>query len=528
MNARSSLWLILAACLLTATLQIVLSTRQCLWADEIFSLATATGHSLEHSAADADPGQGDFVEAKGATKASVLQSYISHQTPRESPRRVIRAVLRSDTSPPLYYLCLYLWTSAFGTSDVVLRLLSVCFSVACVPFVAGLARRSSGPAAILPACLLFAISPLALYYGTEVRMYSLLLLCVVANAWSGMVLQGRGAAFGYFLLWVCSSAAGFLTHYFFLFPWAATLLFLLLFPGRVKRQWLVAGAFLTALAIAPWYVPVLSAPPHWRITQGWLHLRPQSFHRTRAIRTDFLQYFSSSGYGLWGYQRWSSLAATAIFALILASVLWRQRWKVFQGGQVLLWFWFLAACAAPSAMDIMLRTYAADAPRYALAALPAACLLAGYWISFFPPLSRLLILLIIAALWMPPTLTIYRQRARNKQPLQAIGHNLNETVGASDLVLVHSIPSGVIGVARYCHPNLAIASWVGQLGTRRVPASLDVISSGRKRIFFVKVHEVGEPAPEEGWLQAHSAPSREKRFELGKVTEFRPREDVTF
>ena len=37
--------------------------RQPLWADELFSLAMATGHSLEHPAEAASPAHGDFMES---------------------------------------------------------------------------------------------------------------------------------------------------------------------------------------------------------------------------------------------------------------------------------------------------------------------------------------------------------------------------------------------------------------------------------------------------------------------------------
>ena len=44
----------------------VLQERHCLWVDELFSLAIATGHSLEHPAAAAKPALGDFVEPEHA------------------------------------------------------------------------------------------------------------------------------------------------------------------------------------------------------------------------------------------------------------------------------------------------------------------------------------------------------------------------------------------------------------------------------------------------------------------------------
>jgi hypothetical protein len=53
---------LLLLCITAALLRVALAVQPGLWADEIFSLAMATGHSLEHPAADADPSLGDFVE----------------------------------------------------------------------------------------------------------------------------------------------------------------------------------------------------------------------------------------------------------------------------------------------------------------------------------------------------------------------------------------------------------------------------------------------------------------------------------
>ena len=87
--------------------------RHSLWADEVFSLAIATGHSLEHPAATADPTLGDFVEPEGPVHAEEFKRYLAHDNPPASPARVVRAVWLSDTSPPLYYLLLYGWTRRF-------------------------------------------------------------------------------------------------------------------------------------------------------------------------------------------------------------------------------------------------------------------------------------------------------------------------------------------------------------------------------------------------------------------------------
>ena len=202
------MWLLLAVFAVAALVRLGLTGRHSLWADEVFSLAIATGHSLEHPAAMADPALGDFVEPEGPVHAEEFKRYLAHDDPPASPARVVRAVLLSDTSPPLYYLLLYGWTLVFGTSDVALRLFSTAWSLACLPFLAGIARRTGGRGSVLPACILFALSPLAVYYSTEGRMYSLLWFWVLATAWFSLMLRQRGGT-ALFLLWIASPRLGF-------------------------------------------------------------------------------------------------------------------------------------------------------------------------------------------------------------------------------------------------------------------------------------------------------------------------------
>ena len=127
------MWLLLAVFAVASLVRLGLTERHSLWADEVFSLAIATGHSLEHPAATADPALGDFVEPEGPVYAEEFKRYLAHEEPPASPARVVRAVLLSDTNPPLYYLLLYGWTLVIGTSDAALRLFSTAWSLACLP-----------------------------------------------------------------------------------------------------------------------------------------------------------------------------------------------------------------------------------------------------------------------------------------------------------------------------------------------------------------------------------------------------------
>jgi uncharacterized membrane protein len=158
----------------------------------------------------------------------------------------------------------------FGTSDIVLRLFSTACSLACLPLLVGVARRTVGKEAVFASCVLFAFSPLAIYYSTEGRMYSLLWLCVLTTTWASLVLQQRGGGIGIYALWIASSATGFLIHYFFVFPWLGIVAYLMIRPEKFTRLHLAACLFLTAMLILPWYVNIPDSLAGWRITKDGL------------------------------------------------------------------------------------------------------------------------------------------------------------------------------------------------------------------------------------------------------------------
>src|SRR5215510_1701313 len=103
---RLERWAIVMVIGLAALLRIALVDRNGLWADEIFSLAMATGHSLEHPAAAAEPAQGDYIEAALPLTASAYNAYLHHGNQAAGSSKVVRAVVLSDITPPLYYLLL--------------------------------------------------------------------------------------------------------------------------------------------------------------------------------------------------------------------------------------------------------------------------------------------------------------------------------------------------------------------------------------------------------------------------------------
>ena len=75
--------------------------------------------------------------------------------------------------PSGYYLLLYLWTRAFGASDLALRAFSVPWALLCFGVLAELAKRALGRWEAVLGLWLFALSPFVVLYFRMARFYSL-------------------------------------------------------------------------------------------------------------------------------------------------------------------------------------------------------------------------------------------------------------------------------------------------------------------------------------------------------------------
>lgn len=85
-----------------------------------------------------------------------------------------------DFHPPLHYLILKFWTSIFGYSEISARFPSVIFGVLTVYFVYLIGKKLIDGKTGIIAGLFMAISPLAVYYSQEARMYALTAFVVCA------------------------------------------------------------------------------------------------------------------------------------------------------------------------------------------------------------------------------------------------------------------------------------------------------------------------------------------------------------
>ena len=531
-TALTGLLIFLAFC---AVIRIALVEHHGLWIRRVL----LAGHGdRAQSGASSRPGRsgsgGLRQKPRGLSHLGLTVATWNTGTSPGTPRRVVRAVFLSDTNPPLVL-------SFVVRLDAGLRHRRCCTSpflravLACLLPGPLVARQSLWEARVprYPPVSYSRFHRCASSIPLQGRMYSLLVLGSVCTIWLTLRLWDKGPRPLTFSLWIAAGVAGLLTHYFFLFVWIAVVFWLQSHPGRFPRWLSGAGALLIVSMILPWYLHVPESLAQWRVTGHWLKIRPSGYDPvTRALS---LPWSFLSIDGVWGRSRRWGLINAGVYALLAVAALRRLSWSILSTPRSLLWLWLLSPCLGMVAFDLIRGTYVTAVPRYALAGMPAAFLLVGLALGSLEHRLRAIFIGLIGLLCLVSVRRFYGADARSGQNYPAVAKLLlSYQVDKSDLILVHSIPSGVVGIARYLErghaseTGVGFASWVGQLGRRRVPEDIEALATGRRRIFLITTHEVGEPAPEKSWLEENTTtPVGMERIHGATVYAFRPRDSTT-
>lgn len=160
--------------------------------------------------------------------------------------------LRVDGAPPVYYLLLKGWLAVVGDGTVAVRLLTVLMVPVALLLAWSLGSRLGGVAAARGAVIALAVLPWTMRYGSETRMYLLVVVLVlglalaVSSAHSGSrrAVAAVAALSGLLLL----------THYWGFFLLAAVGLVFLLpaVRGSAPARRVVLGLALGGLLFLPW------------------------------------------------------------------------------------------------------------------------------------------------------------------------------------------------------------------------------------------------------------------------------------
>jgi len=134
----------------------------------------------------------------------------------------------TESTPPLYYCCVWVWGRIFGFGAAGIRTFSAVCGTATIPVAYAAARKLlHGRRAALIAAALTAFNPLLIWYSQEARSYELLVLLSACTLLAFAYARERPAPLA-LALWTFTCCCALLTHYYailLIIPEAAWLLY---------------------------------------------------------------------------------------------------------------------------------------------------------------------------------------------------------------------------------------------------------------------------------------------------------------
>ncbi len=161
-------------------------TAQSLWRDEVDALCYAYEfpHLLLQVLA---PERADALVTPCACPPPPVSADWAEGNTRQQVLGLAGAMIRQNG--PLYYFLLRGWVALAGYTEYAMRYFSLLFGVLCVPLTAALGTRMLGRGPGIVAAALMALAPYMVWYGQEVKMYTLvpfLVLLGLYGLWRGM------------------------------------------------------------------------------------------------------------------------------------------------------------------------------------------------------------------------------------------------------------------------------------------------------------------------------------------------------
>jgi mannosyltransferase len=236
---------------------------------------------------------------------------------------MLRDVANLTPTPPLYYVIAWVWTRAFGASEVGLRSLSALVGTAAIPLAYGCGTSLHSRRAGLFAASLVAVSPLLVWYSQEARAYALL-ATLSAASFLFFIRALEHPTSRVLTLWTAFSALALLTHYFAIFVVAPEAALLVLAMRRLRVALSIAALVVLSL-------PLAALAVHQENTGqvAWIAGIPREA-RARELVARFL----GGGYEVPHATLGAALLAALVVALLVVSADRRARRAVIVAGGV--------------------------------------------------------------------------------------------------------------------------------------------------------------------------------------------------
>jgi hypothetical protein len=231
----------LILCLILALVMRVPHFEDALTADEVWMLAGSAGHGRDIA----------FY-----WKKDVLQEGFGNPTALENARG-IPEIWQNNVAghPPLHALTLRLWREVFGGTDEVARAYSSAWSLLTVWMIFASLRLQFNTAVATCASILYALSPLQIHLGTEIRSYAMVIAFLSIAAWLMVRMETLGASRGQVWSLGLLTLPMMLSHYLAMGPCLAIALW-----GTWRLRRFMRMEFMISLAISACLFLVLWMP----------------------------------------------------------------------------------------------------------------------------------------------------------------------------------------------------------------------------------------------------------------------------
>ena len=134
--------------------------------------------------------------------------------------------------------------------------------------------------------------------------------------------------------------------------------------------------------------------------------------------------------------------------------------------------------------------------------MPPALLLVALAMAQLSWRTRVVAILLVAAIWQTGIRAVFNLPSRAHQPIRELAVQVAKD--NPDLLILHGIPSSITGFARYLPRDIPTLSSVGQLGVRRIPGDLASAIDGRRLVVLVDVSAVGAKTDDIEWLRVNA------------------------
>jgi len=365
------MWHILAlvAVLLGFGLRAGTLTAQSLWRDEVDALCYAFEFPHLVAQALAPETTGDLAPPTACPLLPLDTARDKGGGPTWSRlRQVLQPMVRHNG--PLYFFLLRGWIAVAGYSEYALRFFSLWFGVLGVSLITVLGARLLGRVAAGTAALLAAAAPYLVWYGQEVKMYTLVpALALLALYALRRAVESGG---GWWMVQIVATSLALYTHIWSVLLVPVQLLLLIAWWPRWRSRWRAAGISLALLTLP--YLPLAL----WQIPTAFVRRETGFPHHTLDQMTRILLNGWSAGITGRGLP-WAAgiCGALALVGLIATAIRFRG-WKSLQ--HVLGWAgWLFVPLLG---IWFVSRWQPLFTDRYLIWVAPAFYLLAGAGLQF--------------------------------------------------------------------------------------------------------------------------------------------------